>query len=92
MYSINKPQGLIIYVPRLKCQPLPWKGSLLVVGKTEQRAARAGQEQRGKESEAFPGTAKSWLQKAAWQRAFQPVLLELCGLGQVISAVKPQFL
>ena len=46
------------YVPRLKCQSLPWKESLLVIGKTEQRAAGAGREHRGeggqRSSQAVP--------------------------------------
>lgn len=38
----------------LKCKPLPWKESLLVIGKAEQRAAGAGQEHRGEEVRGLP--------------------------------------
>lgn len=54
---------------------------------------------RAEGSWSWPGTqrqgqrlAKVRLQKAAWQRAFQPVLLEWVALGKSCWLSKPQFL
>lgn len=97
MCSINKPQGLT-YVPRLKCQPLPWKGSLLVVGKTEQRAAGAGQEQRSKVVRGLPGhcqvpTAEGGLAKgplASAAGAVRPWASHFSCQTPVSAAIKSQ--
>lgn len=78
------------YVPRLKCQSPPWKESLLVIGKTEQRAAGAGREHRGEGPEVFPVSAKPQLHKAAFQRAPSLCYWSCVALGKSPQLSEPR--
>lgn len=64
MYSLKQDPATYL-CSKVKEPATALEGDSLVIGKTEQRAAGAGQEHRGKGSEVSPGRVKTQLHKAA---------------------------
>ena len=64
------------------------EGDSLVIDKTEQRAAGAGQEHRGKGVRGFPRQCQVPAAYDSLVKGPKPLLLEMCAPGQVTSACR----